>query len=187
MKFCSECAKPICFRVPEGDTLPRFVCEHCGEIFYQNPRLVVGTLPIWEEEILICRRSIEPRRGYWTLPSGYLENGEGVEEGAQRETIEEAGADVEMGPLYAVYNLPHVNQVYMIFLARLKNLDFSPGEESLEVKLVRKAEIPWERMAFRAIEFALERYCKDRGRSATAHIGSYSRSKDGRWIRGHSG
>ena len=184
MKYCSECAGPVTLKVPPMDTVARFVCDRCNRIFYQNPRTVVGTLPRWEDKVLLCRRSIEPRRGYWTLPSGFLENGETLEQGAVRETVEEAGADVSLIRLFAVFSLPHVSQIYMTFLADLENLEFKAGEESLEVKLVTRDEVPWNQIAFRAIEFFLERYFLCEAADQGIHEGSWVRDKDGPWIRG---
>jgi ADP-ribose pyrophosphatase YjhB (NUDIX family) len=184
MKYCSECASPVSFKVPSGDTLPRFVCEKCGRIFYENPKIVVGTIPRWKDQVLICKRSIEPRRDYWTLPSGYLEKGETVEEGALRETWEEARAKVSIIRLFAVFSLPHVNQVYLAFLADLQNRDFEPGEESLEVKLVDRNGVPWDQIAFRAIEFFLERYFLRGSDEEIVHCGSWQKIKGGSWIRG---
>jgi ADP-ribose pyrophosphatase YjhB (NUDIX family) len=129
-------------RVPEGDNLPRFVCADCGTIHYQNPKIVVGCLPEWQGRVLLCKRAIEPRYGLWTLPAGFLENGETIVAGALRETLEEARARVEPGDLYTVISLPQINQVYMMFRARLLDLDFGPGDESLDVKL-------YERRTFR--------------------------------------
>ncbi len=163
MKFCSQCgASPLQFRVPEGDTLPRYVCASCGEIHYQNPKIVVGCLPEWEGRVLLCRRAIEPRLGLWTLPAGFLENGETVAAGAQRETLEEADARVDIGPLYTMISLPQLGQVYIVFRARLLDLDFGPGPESLEVQLFDEAEIPWDRIAFRTIARTLRTYFLDR-------------------------
>jgi ADP-ribose pyrophosphatase YjhB (NUDIX family) len=148
--------------VPDGDTLPRFVCAACGTIHYQNPKVVVGCLPEWEGRVLLCRRAIEPRHGLWTLPAGFLENGETVTAGAVRETLEEARARVEVGDLYTLISLPHINQVYMMFRARLVDLDFGPGPESLEVALFDEAAVPWEAMAFRTITRTLRNYFLDR-------------------------
>lgn len=187
MKYCSECAGTVTLKIPPMDTVARFVCDQCNRIFYQNPRMVVGTLPRWEDKVLLCRRSIEPRRGYWTLPSGFLENGETLEQGALRETMEEAGADVSVIRLFAVFSLPHVSQVYMTFLSDLKNLEFKPGEESLEVKLVTRDEVPWSQIAFRAIEFFLERYFFSDTVDHGVHEGSWVKEKDGPWIRGLGG
>ena len=123
--------------MPPGDTLPRHVCDACNTIHYQNPRMVVGCIAEWEDRILLCRRAIEPRHGLWTVPAGYMENGETTFQGAMRETLEEANARVEIGPLYALYNIPHINQVYLLFRARLLDPDVSPGAETLEVAAVR--------------------------------------------------
>ena len=163
MKFCSNCgASPLVFRVPEGDTLPRFVCPACGEIHYQNPKIVVGCLPEWEGRVLLCKRAIEPRHGLWTLPAGFLENGETVVAGAERETLEEASARVDIGELYTLISLPQINQVYMVFRAGLKDLDFGPGPESLAVQLFEETEIPWEQLAFRTIGRTLRNWFLDR-------------------------
>ena len=152
IKFCSACGSDrVELRVPDGDTLPRYVCAACGTIHYQNPKVVVGCLPEWEEQVLLCRRAIEPRHGLWTLPAGFLENGETVVAGAVRETLEEANARVVVGDLYTMISLPQISQIYMMFRARLVDLDFGPGPESLEVRLFREDEIPWEEMAFRTI------------------------------------
>jgi ADP-ribose pyrophosphatase YjhB (NUDIX family) len=163
MKFCSACGSPdIALRVPEGDTLPRYVCPACGQIHYQNPKVVVGCLPEWEDRVLLCRRAIEPRHGLWTLPAGFLENGETIAAGAARETLEEANARVEVGALYTVISLPRIGQVYVMFRGRLLDLDFSPGAESLDVRLFREDEVPWETLAFRTIARTLRNYFLDR-------------------------
>jgi ADP-ribose pyrophosphatase YjhB (NUDIX family) len=163
MKFCSACGSAdLAFRVPPDDTLPRHVCAACKTIHYQNPKIVVGCLPEWEGRVLLCKRAIEPRRGLWTLPAGFLENGETLEAGAARETLEEAGARVEMGPLCAIISLPQISQVYMMFRSRLRDLDFHAGTESLEVDLFDEADIPWEHIAFRTIGRTLRRYFLDR-------------------------
>src|SRR5438067_13233970 len=135
MKFCANCAAPVARRVPPGDTLERWVCDNCGEIHYQNPKLVVGTVPEREGKLLLCRRAIEPRYGYWTLPAGFMENGETTSEAAIRETEEEAGANIELHQLFSLLNVPHVHQVHMFYLATLLDLDYLAGVESLEVKL----------------------------------------------------
>lgn len=149
-------------RIPDGDTLPRYVCDRCSTVHYQNPKMVVGCIPEWEGRILICRRAIEPRYGLWTLPAGFLENHETAQAGAARETLEEASARVEVGELHSLVSLPHISQVYLMFRARLLDLDFSAGSESLEVKLVDESEVPWDRLAFRTIHFTLENYFADR-------------------------
>lgn len=162
MNFCSHCGEPVALAVPSGDTLPRYVCSACATIHYQNPKMVVGAIPEWEDKILLCRRAIQPKHGLWTLPAGFMENGETTSEGAARETWEEALARVEIGALYTLYNLPHINQVYLMFRAKLLNLDFGPGTESLEVALFNEADIPWDALAFRTIEATLRAYFQDR-------------------------
>jgi ADP-ribose pyrophosphatase YjhB (NUDIX family) len=167
MKFCSTCGSPrVELRVPDGDTLARHVCAECGRVHYVNPKVVVGCLPEWEQRILLCRRAIEPRYGLWTLPAGFLEIGESVVAGAARETLEEANARVEMGDLYALISLPQIGQVYMMFRARLADLDFGPGTESLEVRLFEEHEVPWESLAFRTIGRTLRNYFLDRKHGA---------------------
>ncbi len=172
MKFCSNCKATVELRVPEGDTLPRYVCLACNVIHYQNPKMVVGCIPEWEDKILLCRRAIEPRSGWWTLPAGFMENSETLAEAAARETLEEACARVAIGSLYAVYSLPHISQVYLLFRARLLDLDFKPGIESLEVALFSEHEIPWDEMAFRVIHDPLKRYFQERNRGGIGfHMG----------------
>src|SRR6476646_9089647 len=152
MRFCSACGSPrLELRVPDGDTLPRYVCADCAVIHYENPKIVTGCLPVWDERVLLCKRAIEPRYGLWTLPAGFLENGETLMRGALRETLEEADARVELGELYTVISLPQINQVYMMFRSRLLDLAFGPGPESLDVRLFEESEIPWEAIAFRTI------------------------------------
>ena len=162
MKFCSNCGAPVTIKVPPGDTLPRHVCDACHAIHYQNPRMVVGCIPEWEDRILLCRRAIEPRHGLWTVPAGYMENGETTFQGARRETLEEANARVEIGSLYALYNIPHIHQVYILFRARLLDTDISPGAETLEVRLFVESEIPWDRIAFASVRSTLTHYYDDR-------------------------
>jgi ADP-ribose pyrophosphatase YjhB (NUDIX family) len=161
MNFCSQCGQPVEQRIPEGDDRPRHVCPSCGTVHYQNPKMVVGTLPEWEDKILLCRRAIEPRYGLWTLPAGFMELGETVQQGAARETLEEAHARVVVGPLYVLFNLPHIDQVYMMFRARLQDLQFRSGPESLEVRLFSEAEIPWGEIAFPVIGETLRLYFHD--------------------------
>jgi ADP-ribose pyrophosphatase YjhB (NUDIX family) len=162
MKYCSLCGSPVELRIPPDDNRKRHVCTVCGEVHYQNPKLIVGAIPEWEGKILLCRRAIEPRRGLWTLPAGFMENGESTVEAAARETLEEANALVSIGELYSLYNLPYINQVHLLFRARLLNLDFSPGAESLEVRLFSEEDIPWDTLAFRPVRFTLQHYFSDR-------------------------
>ena len=162
MKFCSNCGAPVALKVPLGDSLPRYVCGGCNTIHYQNPRMVVGCIVEWEDRILLCRRGIEPRYGLWTVPAGYMENGETTVEGAVRETLEEANARVEIGPLYALYNIPHISQVYILFRARLLDPDIRAGAETLEARLFAEREIPWDGIAFATIRNTLTHYYRDR-------------------------
>ncbi|MFG6666308.1 NUDIX hydrolase [Halomonas sp. HNIBRBA4712] len=161
MNFCSQCGEKVRFAIPEGDDRPRYLCESCGAIHYQNPRIVAGTLPVRGDRVLLCKRAISPRKGYWTLPAGYMENAETTREASARETREEAKAEVELGSLYTLIDLPHINQVYMIFLAELKS-DYAAGEESLEVALFAEEEIPWQELAFPTIERTLAHFFEDR-------------------------
>ncbi|MDP1558336.1 MAG: NUDIX hydrolase [Nitrosomonas sp.] len=179
MKFCSHCSGTIELRVPEGDTLPRHICATCNIIFYQNPKMIVGCIPEWEDKILLCRRAIEPRRGLWTLPAGFMENTETLAQAAARETLEEANARVEIGELYTVYSLPHINQVYLLFRASLLDLDFKPGIESLEVKLFDEKEIPWNEMAFQVIHDPLKKYFAERSLGKFGfHMGVIDRAQN---------
>jgi len=162
MRYCSQCGAAVTLTVPEGDNVARHVCGDCGTIHYQNPKIVVGCIPEWQDRLLLCRRAIEPRYGLWTLPAGFMENGETVQQGAARETLEEAEARVEVGGLYALFNLPHINQVYMLFRARLLAPEFGPGSESLETVLMHEGEIPWDEIAFPVIAEALKLYFRDR-------------------------
>ncbi|EQA45328.1 NUDIX domain protein [Leptospira broomii serovar Hurstbridge str. 5399] len=175
MKFCSVCGSAVSLRVPEGDSLPRYTCETCGTIHYQNPKVIVGSIPIWEGKILLCKRAIEPRKGYWTLPAGFLENRETVEDGASRETSEEANAQIQILRLHTVYSIPHISQVYMFFLANLVDGKFDVSPESEEVKLFSPDEIPWEEIAFASVTYALRKYTEEEGIPESGiHLGSLS-------------
>jgi len=166
MKYCSSCGHEVVYRIPAGDSRPRFLCEGCATVHYQNPRVVTGCLVSWEDRVLLCKRNIEPRRGYWTLPAGYLENGETAEAGAIRETWEEAQARVELDDLYTLFSLPHISQIYMFFRGRLLAPEFSAGEESQAVELFREDEIPWGELAFPVVRETLKHYFDDRGRES---------------------
>lgn len=171
INYCCRCGAPVRVAIPPGDTLPRHLCDHCGAVHYRNPRMVVGTLPEWQDKILLCRRAIEPRYGCWTLPAGFMENQETVSEAALRETREEAKARVELGELFTMISVPHINQVHLIFRARLLDIDFAAGNESLEVALFDEAAIPWQDIAFRSVWMTLRHYFADRARGAFAtHI-----------------
>jgi ADP-ribose pyrophosphatase YjhB (NUDIX family) len=174
LNFCSNCGSDkISLKIPEGDTYERFVCTSCGRIYYQNPRIIVGCLPIYNDKILLCKRAIQPQLGLWNLPAGFLENGEKAEDGAARETLEETNADVEILKLHVVFSLPKVNQVYLHFLARLKNDWFGPTRESLEVRLFDLNEIPWDDIAFHSSTYAIEKYIEYGENFQGVHVGSY--------------
>lgn len=162
INYCSACGSPVTHRIPEGDSLARAVCDACGTIHYVNPKIVVGCLPVFGDRILMCKRAIEPRYGLWTLPAGFMEINESAAEGAAREALEEANANVEIEDLYTVYSIPHISQVYMMFRARLLDPDVSPGVESLEVKLVTEDEIPWDQLAFAMVKRTLTHFLEDR-------------------------
>ncbi|MGV8916331.1 MAG: NUDIX hydrolase [Pseudomonas sp.] len=162
MKFCSHCGNPVIQRIPEGDSRVRFVCDHCQTIHYQNPNIVAGCLPVWGTKVLLCRRAIEPRLGFWTLPAGFMENGETVEQAARRETDEEACATVNNLSLYMMIDVPHISQVHVFYRAELANLQFAAGIESLEVQLFEEADIPWSELAFPTVSRTLECYYADR-------------------------
>lgn len=162
MNYCSHCGSAVELKIPSGDNLPRYVCVRCGQIHYQNPKIVTGCIPEWENKILLCKRAIEPRRGLWTLPAGFMENKETTSEAAVRETWEEANARVQTIGLYALFNIPHISQVYIIFRAQLLEAQYGPGAESLEVELFEQHEIPWDHIAFPVIRETLVRYFKDR-------------------------
>ncbi len=161
MNYCSNCGEQLVFRIPQGDDRPRSVCTACASVHYSNPKMVVGSIPETNGKILLCRRAIEPRLGKWTLPAGYLENGETVSDCAKREAFEEAVARVEDLRPYALLNLPFINQVYFMFRSQLANHDYQPGSESLEVKLYRPDDIPWSELAFPVIHEVLKLYCGD--------------------------
>ena len=161
MKFCSNCGAVLTIRIPEGDNAPRHVCDACRTVHYLNPKLIVGCIPEWEGKVLLCRRGIEPRHGLWTVPAGFMELSETAPNGALRETLEEANARVEIEQLYALYSLPHIGQVYMLFRARLLDLDFSAGHETLDARLFSEEEIPWDELAFATVRKTLRHFFSD--------------------------
>jgi len=167
--FCSDCGARTVTRIPVGDSLPRQVCDACGVVHYQNPKIVVGCVPEHEGRILLCRRAIEPRLGFWTVPAGFLENGETLEHGAARECLEEAMADVRIGSLLAVVNVTQAHQVHVFFRARLDQPVHAAGAESLETALVEAADIPWADIAFPSTRYALDRYLEDREAGVERH------------------
>ncbi|HEY5717886.1 MAG TPA: NUDIX hydrolase [Motiliproteus sp.] len=164
MNFCSHCGNPVYLTIPAGDNRPRYVCQNCATIHYQNPRIIAGCLPLYGDQVLLCRRAIEPRRGLWTLPAGFMENGESTREAALRETWEEACAEVELDALHTLTSIRPINQVQMIYRARLLEPRFAAGEESLEVRLFHEHEIPWDTLAFQTIRTALTLFFEDRRR-----------------------
>ena len=172
-RYCQQCGSAkMEMRVPHDDDRERHVCSDCGHIHYLNPKVVVGTIPVWDEKVLLCKRGIEPRYGLWTLPAGFMEEGETLEEGAVRETLEEAKAAVTIEQMYVTLSLPEISQVYVLFRARLAVPDFGAGVESLDVKLFDEADIPWDQLAFRTIDTTLKHYFADRKTgSFPAHVG----------------
>jgi len=176
MNFCSNCGADVHWRIPVGDNLPRYICDSCNTIHYQNPKVVAGCIPEWEDKILLCKRAIEPKYGLWTLPAGFMENNETTAEAASRETLEEANAQVDTLSLYALFDIPHISQVYLIYRARMINLQFTPGQESLEVALYKEEEIPWDQLAFPVIAETLRRYFNDKNNNAFSfHVGKIQR------------
>jgi len=169
MNFCNQCGARVELRVPPGDHLPRFLCDQCGTVHYENPRIVVGCVPEHQGRILICKRAIEPRLGFWTIPAGFMENNETLQQGAARESQEEALAEVKIGSLLAIVHVLHAHQVHVFFRATLETPEFGAGPESLEVKLVTPEEIPWGEIAFPSTDFALRRYLEDRAAGREPH------------------
>lgn len=181
IKYCRNCGTAVAYRTPDdGDTRERAVCPACGTIHYENPINVVGTIPVLGDRVLLCKRNIEPRRGKWTLPAGFMELGETTSEGAARETDEEAGARYEMEGLFAVMSVVHVGQVHLFYRARLLDDHFEPGHETIETRLFNEAEIPWNELAFRTVREALRLYFEDlrRGNFERVHtfdLGGWSK------------
>lgn len=162
LKFCPACGKSTTDRIPEGDNRQRQVCDHCDFINYQNPKNVVGCILGWEEKVLLCKRAIEPRYGYWTLPAGFMENRETSMQGAAREAFEEANATAENLKLFGLYNLPRISQIYIMFHGDLKDGYIATGEESLDVALFAREDIPWDELAFPVVTESLQRYFEER-------------------------
>ncbi len=186
MNFCSDCGAPVVLEVPPGDNRPRHVCRECGSIHYLNPKMVVGAVPEWDDgRVLLCRRAIEPRYGLWTLPAGFLEIGETMEEGACREATEEANANLRIHGLYTLFSIPYIDQVHAFFRAALLDRDFHAGQESLEVRLFEEDDIPWDELAFAVVHKTLELWLEDRrtGRFPTHAGEAVRRPGDGRWPR----
>lgn len=162
MKFCSICGHAVSLRIPLGDNRERYVCSNCNTVHYQNPCNVVGAIPIWNEKVLLCRRAIEPRYGYWTLPAGFMEMGETTVEAAARETLEEAGARIEVQNLFSLLNVPQVHQVHLFYFAQLLDPEILAGAESLEARLFDEHEIPWGDIAFPTVRQTLHFLFADR-------------------------
>jgi len=163
IKHCKNCGTAVAYRIPDdGDTKERAICPVCHTVHYENPLNVVGTVPHWGDQVLLCKRNIEPRWGKWTLPAGFMELNETVAEGAARETLEESGAQFELQELFSLVNVPRVGQVHLFYRARLLSDTFDPGFETIEARLFTEAEIPWDEIAFRTVKETLERYFADR-------------------------
>ena len=176
MNFCSHCGKAVISMVPEGDNRERFVCDSCGIVHYQNPLVVVGCVPEKDGKVLLCKRAIEPRYGYWTVPAGFMELGESTAQGGARETLEEACAEVEIGHLFALVDVVDAGQVHLFYTAKLLG-GFDAGAESLEVAMFAEDEIPWDDIAFHSGRYALKKYFEDKGENNGAHIHELRRSK----------
>ncbi len=171
MKFCSQCGNPLEHRIPEGDNRHRHVCPSCDTIHYVNPNIVAGTLPVYEERVLLCKRAIEPRLGYWTLPAGFMEMHETTTQAAIRETWEEAEAKVSIDGLYSMIDVPHIGQVHIFYRATILNGAFGVGSESLETRLFSESEIPWDEIAFPTVKYTLRQFFSDRlERSFPVHV-----------------
>jgi len=184
VSFCQRCGKPTEKIIPEGDDKPRDVCTACGHIHSINPRIIVGTLPVKDGKILLCKRNIEPRKGHWTLPAGFMEVQESLEQGARRETMEESGGGVAIERLHCTYSLPHVDQVYLLFLAEVLEEVQQPGFETEALQYVTPDEIPWDDLAFRSITFALEKYVESLASGYEGlYAGEYFRESDELFVR----
>lgn len=170
-QFCSQCGHALTRQIPPDDNRIRDLCTHCGAVHYQNPRNVVGVVPIWGDQVLLCRRAIQPRHGKWTLPAGFMELGESTQQGAERENQEESGARIQVLSLFTVIDVPSVNQVHLYYLAKVLGPQLAPGPESLEAAFFDLDKIPWRELAFRTVSTTLEHYLQDRnaGRFATHH------------------
>lgn len=180
MKFCSACGEKVNWVMPQGDNRNRYVCVSCGVIHYQNPNVVTGCIPEWQGDILLCRRSIEPRKGLWTLPAGFMENSETNREGAAREAKEEANAEMRDLKLFSMFSIPHVNQIYTIYRGELHQGQASVGEETLEVALVSEEDIPWQALAFPMVVESLKLYFDDRRKGKfETHYGEIVKQDDG--------
>ena len=172
IKHCPSCGAAVAYVVPKDDNRERAVCPACKAIHYENPLNVVGTVPVWGEQVLLCKRAIEPRYGFWTLPAGFMELGETLADGAIRETVEEAGAKIELQDLFTVMNVVRVGQVHLFYRARMIDATLDPGPETLEARLFHEHEIPWDEIAFRTVRETLQHFfaCR-RNASYPLHCG----------------
>jgi len=183
VKYCSSCGEKVSLVMPEGDNRLRYVCGSCQTIHYQNPKIVTGCIPQWQDRILLCQRAIEPRYGLWTLPAGFMENEETILQGAVRETAEEANAAVENMRLFCVFSIAHINQVYTMYRGDLVNGQASAGEESLDVALLKESEIPWQDIAFQVINETLKLYFQDKKQGEfKTHYGDIIKQHDNSYI-----
>lgn len=183
MNYCSTCGEKVSLIIPEGDNRHRYVCESCETIHYENPKIVTGCIPQWQDKILLCKRAIEPRYGLWTLPAGFMENAETNIEGAARETAEEANAQVENMQLFCVFSIAHINQVYTMYRGDLVGGMASPGAESLDVALLDESEIPWKSIAFQVMHETLRLYYQDKKKGVfNTYYGDIIRQADGSFM-----
>ena len=172
IRHCRACGAAARYVVPPDDNRERAVCGACATVHYENPLNVVGTVPVWDDKVLLCRRNIEPRYGLWTLPAGFMELGESTADGAVRETVEEAGAHIVLEELFTLLNVVRVGQVHFFYRARLLDTDFAPGPETIEAQLFDEASVPWDTLAFRTVRETLRHYFDDRRRGGfTLHVG----------------
>ena len=173
--YCTQCGHKTIKKVPKNDNQTRAVCTKCTHIHYENPKVITGIIPVIDDEILLCKRAIEPQKNKWTIPSGFMENNETVEEGALREAQEEAGITPTITQLFTLYNLPHIGQIYLLYLATLPDKTHTPGAETIESKFVKHHEIPWPDIAFASVTFALKHYITDyKSNSFHLHTGTYN-------------
>jgi ADP-ribose pyrophosphatase YjhB (NUDIX family) len=178
VNYCSKCGSiEVSLLIPEGDHRERFICQSCQTVHYENPKIIVGCLPLYEDKILLCRRGIEPRLGFWNFPAGFMENGETVQEGAKRETWEEVGLEVDIIRLHTIYNILHINQVYLVFLAQVKDLNWKLTHETLEIQLFSESNIPWNDLAFPSNHYTLKKFFNNREFQGV-HIGQFNLKKE---------
>ena len=174
IRHCKQCGTAVTYRLPDdGDTRERAICPACHTVHYENPLNVVGTIPIWNDQVLLCKRNIEPRLGKWTLPAGFMELGETIMQGAARETQEEAGAQFQMLEMFTIMNVVRVGQVHFFFRARLTSDQFDPGHETQEARLFAEHEIPWDELAFRTVRETLQRHFSDRAKGVAGNVSSF--------------